>query len=78
MREWPPVTSADDDPLILFIVGTLLPGRLIGHWAHRDVHRHAALASRLVAPRRQNPEVQAGIAQTLTDLLITVDGAAAR
>ncbi|MGB3014565.1 MAG: hypothetical protein WBB41_08105, partial [Candidatus Nanopelagicales bacterium] len=64
--------------LILFIVGTLLlPVGLIGHWAHRtftDTQRYVET----VAPLTQNPEVQAGIAQTLTDSLITVDGAAAQ
>jgi hypothetical protein len=64
--------------LILFVVGTLLlPVGLIGHWAHRtftDTQRYVET----VAPLTQNPEVQAGIAQTLTDSLITVDGAAAQ
>ena len=67
-----PVTSADDDLAILFIVGRCYFGQAHRPLGAQDVHRHAALR-RDCGTLTQNPEVQAGIAQTLTDSLITVD-----
>lgn len=64
--------------VVLLVIGTLLlPVGVIGHWAYRtftDNDRWVAT----VAPLTENPEIQTGIADTVTDSLITSDDAAAQ
>lgn len=64
--------------VVLLVIGTLLlPVGVIGHWAYRtftDNDRWVAT----VAPLTQNPQIQAGIADTVTESLITSEDAAAQ
>ena len=64
--------------MVFLIIGTLLlPVGAIGHWAWRtftDTDRYVAT----VAPLTESPAVQQGIADAVTDSLITPEGAAAQ
>lgn len=64
--------------VIFLVLGTLLlPVGVVGHWGHRtfnDTNRFV----QTVAPLASVPEVQDGIADTITDSLITVEGASAQ
>jgi hypothetical protein len=64
--------------IVFLILGTLLlPVGVIGHWAYRtftDTDRFVAT----VAPLTESPAVQQGIADTITESLITPEGAAAQ
>lgn len=64
--------------MVFLIIGTLLlPVGAIGHWAWRtftDTDQYVAT----VAPLTESPAVQQGIADAVTDSLITPEGAAAQ
>ncbi len=64
--------------MVFLIIGSLLlPVGVIGHWAYRtftDTDRFVAT----VAPLTESPSIQQGIADAVTDSLITADGAAAQ
>lgn len=92
MTETAPIVAESDEPMtqrprhrgravtavILIVVGCLLlPLGFVGHWAHRtftDTQRYVAT----VGPLIDDPQIQSALADTLTDSLITVDGAQAQ
>ena len=64
--------------MVFLIIGTLLlPVGVIGHWAYRTFTNTDQFVA-TVAPLTQSPQIQQGIADTVTDSLITADGAAAQ
>lgn len=64
--------------LVFLIIGTLLlPVGVIGHWAYRTFTNTDQFVA-TVGPLTESPAIQQGIADTVTDSLITADGAAAQ
>ena len=64
--------------MVFLIIGTLLlPVGVIGHWAYRTFTNTDQYVA-TVGPLTQSPEIQQGIADTVTGSLITPDGAAAQ